>query len=289
MQVYTVQPGDSPARIAIKYAGCPKCAVDLVHANPHKRAVRYPNGFLTFQSLVPGERLWLPDEWLNGIHDARPPSYFAALPYADGVTRGRLGSPGTLSDYAALEAASSQVAAMAAMDDQSFSNAVGDAGTAINNSISEAYGSSVPAAASYAQDVQNGTQWAWSRNVDLARGIAASDIDTTVEARLDIQNALSTALGNARLALQALSAAPPILPPPPEPTPDPAPPAPLPAPPMPPPAPRPTPSPFPAPPSAVTAPQQQKLSTGAVVGIGLLGAGAVAGMVLLTTTRGGRR
>jgi len=89
MRVYEVQQGDSPAKIAIQFAGCPKCAHDLVRANPHKPAMMHPNGFLTFQSLSPGEQLHLPEKWFNGELDALPPSYFASLPYADGVTPGK--------------------------------------------------------------------------------------------------------------------------------------------------------------------------------------------------------
>jgi hypothetical protein len=65
-------------------AGCPKCAIDLVRANPHKPIVQYPNGYITFRELRVGETLWLPDVWFNGLHDQRPASYFAALPSADG-------------------------------------------------------------------------------------------------------------------------------------------------------------------------------------------------------------
>ena len=90
MRIYEVQQGDSPAKIAIQFAGCPKCAHDLVRANAHKPTVTYPNGFLTFQSLLPGERLYLPEKWFNGELDALPPSYFASLPYADGATPGKI-------------------------------------------------------------------------------------------------------------------------------------------------------------------------------------------------------
>jgi hypothetical protein len=92
MKTYVVQPGDSPASIAAKpeMAGCPKCARDLVLiANPHKETVTFPNGFVTFKELHVGEVLNLPDKWFNGELDQMPPSYFAALPYADGVTPGK--------------------------------------------------------------------------------------------------------------------------------------------------------------------------------------------------------
>jgi hypothetical protein len=81
---YIVQPGDSPARIAARQAGCPKCAIDLVVANPHKPAVRYPNGFVTFRELRVGERLALPDKWFSGALDRLPRAYFESLPSADG-------------------------------------------------------------------------------------------------------------------------------------------------------------------------------------------------------------
>jgi len=60
-------------------AGCPKCAVDLVRANPQKPAVTYPNGFVTFRDLRAGERLNLPDKWFNGTLDDLPKSYFEGL------------------------------------------------------------------------------------------------------------------------------------------------------------------------------------------------------------------
>jgi hypothetical protein len=70
-------------------AGCPKCAIDLIRANSHKRTRTLPNGYVTFEELRAGEKLMLPDKWFNGELDAMPPEYFAALPYADGVTPGR--------------------------------------------------------------------------------------------------------------------------------------------------------------------------------------------------------
>lgn len=91
---YRVQPGDSPARIAAVFAGCPKCSADLIAANPQKPAVRYPNGFVTFQSLRVGERLNLPDKWFNGALDRLPPSYFAGLPSMDGRVGEHTPDPG---------------------------------------------------------------------------------------------------------------------------------------------------------------------------------------------------
>ena len=82
MRQYVVQPGDSPAKIASRsdMAGCPKCAADLVAANPQKQAVRYPNGFVTFKDLHVGEVLNIPDKWSNGTLDALPKAYFDNLP-----------------------------------------------------------------------------------------------------------------------------------------------------------------------------------------------------------------
>lgn len=87
MRQYVVQPGDSPASIAAKLGGCPRCARDLVAVNTHKAAKRLPNGFITFHDLHAGETLNLPDIW-DGDNDKRPPSYFKSLPSADGVTFG---------------------------------------------------------------------------------------------------------------------------------------------------------------------------------------------------------
>jgi hypothetical protein len=80
MQTYVVQPGDSPARIATRFAGCPKCVVDLVAANPHKPSRTYPNGFRTFDTLRVGERLLLPRKWFDGTLDRMPRIYFDRLP-----------------------------------------------------------------------------------------------------------------------------------------------------------------------------------------------------------------
>lgn len=91
MRVYEVREGDSPASIAAQdaHAGCPKCSRDLVAANPHKETVTHPNGYVTFKELRAGEILNLPDRWFNGELDSMPPEYFAALPFADGVTPGK--------------------------------------------------------------------------------------------------------------------------------------------------------------------------------------------------------
>ena len=207
MRVYVVQPGDTPAKIASmeQHAGCPKCARDLVLANPHKESVRHPNGFLSFRDLRVGERLWLPDKWFSVEFDRLPPAYFKALPSADGVTPSTLGdaAAGVLGDFAALDAAGAKLAALASMTDAQFNAAAPDVGTAIDAANQEAYGSANATAAAHAKDAHDGTQWAWQRNGELATALASGDATGAQAARLDIQNALTTALGNARLALEA--------------------------------------------------------------------------------------
>jgi len=206
MRTYVVKAGDSPGSIAAKFAGCPKCAASLPSVNPGKPTITYPNGFVTFRTLDVGEVINLPDKWFNGDLDSRAPLYFAALPYADGVTPSTLGdrAAGVLGDYALLDSATAKVNALAAMDNATFSSAVGEAGSSIDASVEEAYGSPNAQAAQYAQSVQSGTQWAWNRNNDLTTALASGDTATATQARLDVQNALSTALGNARLTLQSL-------------------------------------------------------------------------------------
>ena len=126
--IYEVRAGDSPAKIAIQYAGCPKCAIDLVLANPHKPSVTYPNGFRTFQSLRAGERLRLPDKWFNGTLDAMPPSYFAALPHPSGVS-GSLGQPSA----SVVAAAHGAIAAI--NGDPGYCTSVGQPGSTVNTAV----------------------------------------------------------------------------------------------------------------------------------------------------------
>jgi hypothetical protein len=166
--------------------------------NAHKPTVVYPNGYTTFRDLRVGEVINLPDKWFSPAFDQLSPAYFKVLPYADGRTRGSIGA---LGDYPDLDVATGKVAALAAMDNAAFNAAVGDAGAAIDAAVQEVYGSANAVAAAAAQNVQSGTQWAWGRNGDLAAAIASGDAAAVTQARLDIQNALSTALGNARVAL----------------------------------------------------------------------------------------
>jgi hypothetical protein len=208
VRAYEVRPGDSPAKIAIEHAGCPKCARDLVLANRHKESVRHPNGFLSFRSLQPGERLWIPDKWSSPEFDRLPPAYFKALPNADGVTPSTLGdaATGVLGDFQALDAASAKLSALAGMTDAQFNAAVGDVGAAIDAGVQEAYGSANAVAAAHAKDAHDGTQWAWQRNGQLTTALASNDANGVQAARLDVQNALTTALGNARAALETFYA-----------------------------------------------------------------------------------
>jgi len=205
MRSYVVRPGDSPAKIAIEFAGCPKCAVDLVHANPHKGSVVYPNGFASFKSLVAGEKLNLPSKWFDGSLDMRPKAYFVALPYADGVTPSMLGAAaaGILGDYATLDQATMLVGTLSSMDDQSFAAAVPDTVTTIDASVKEAASGSNTVATASAEDVQNRTATALKRNTDLIAAITADDQTAATQARLDVQNSLSSAIASARVALQA--------------------------------------------------------------------------------------
>ena len=95
MRVYTVQAGDSPASIAAKLAGCPKCAVDLVAANRARPTIVYPNGYETFVDLTEGDTLALPEKWFDGSLDRAASDYFLRLPSVDGRTGGALaGLPG---------------------------------------------------------------------------------------------------------------------------------------------------------------------------------------------------
>lgn len=207
MRQYVVQPGDSPASIAARadMAGCPKCARDLVQVNAHKVARTLPNGFMTFETLVPGEVLNLPDKWFDGTLDTRPHAYFAALPYSDGVTPSTLGlaAAGVLADYATLDQATALVGTLPSLDDASFSAAVPDTAALIDSSIAKEVGDMAGTAVTHAQNARVNTSAARTRNVDLGNALAAGDEAAATKARLDIQNAFSTAISDARIALQA--------------------------------------------------------------------------------------
>jgi len=214
---HIVQAGDSPASIAAFYAGCPKCARDLLAEHPHRETISYPNGYRTFKvPLRVGERLRLPEKWFSGELDKRPKSYFASLPHPDGVTPSKLGAlaAGVLGDFATYDAASATAASLSKMSDIVFSNAVDGACTLIDQSVHEADGSATPGIAAYAQAVHTATNAARQRNQDLVAAITAGDQASATKARADIQADLATAIDAAQLALQAVygNAAPPAPP-----------------------------------------------------------------------------
>ncbi len=207
MREYIVQAGDSPASIAARddMAGCPRCAIDLIHSNPQKRSIVHPNGFRTFESLRVGEKLRLPTKWFDGSLDTRPKAYFKALPHYDGVTPG-VGAPNVLNDYAVLDAAAAQVGALASLSDQPFNYAVDVACTAVDAAVGQiGNGDTVPTvyAAPYAQEVRKYTALARQRNAELKAAIVAGDNQAAFKVRSDILHNLSSALTSAQLALQA--------------------------------------------------------------------------------------
>lgn len=131
---YTVRQGDSPALIAARHAGCPKCAADLVPANPHKAATVLPNGFTTFKELRAGEKIALPDKWFDGTLEGLPPAYFLALPSADGRTRGTLA--GTLgAGFGAALVSAANAAAAALNADPKYCVSVSSVGSPVNSAV----------------------------------------------------------------------------------------------------------------------------------------------------------
>lgn len=136
---------------------------------------------------------------------------FEAQPGMGAVDFNRLATG--LGDYPALALATIKVGALASNTDTSFANNVGSARDAVNISVSEAVGSSNATAAGLANDTMQGTAWAWNRNADVISMLAGQQSgqgpnDTIAAARTDIMNAFATALGNAKLALDALAAPP---------------------------------------------------------------------------------
>jgi hypothetical protein len=206
---YIVRFGDTPASIASRpdMAGCPKCARDLVTANPHKEAVTYPNGYTTFRNLRVGEKLNLPDKWFSKEFDERPKKYFAALPAVDGKTLSSLGlaeAAGILGDYGAFDTAVSTITSLASLSPQSFSNAVDAACTLVDQSVREADGSANPGIAAYAQAVHLSTNAARQANQALVAALTSGDQSAISKSRADVQQNLTTALDAAKLALQAV-------------------------------------------------------------------------------------
>jgi hypothetical protein len=116
-------------------AGCPKCSVDLVRANPHKKTITYPNGFVSFRELRAGEKLNLPDKWFDGTLDRLPKSYFAALPYADGVTPGKKMGVGLAAPYSEALVAAARAADAAIGADDNYCASVARVGTPVNTAV----------------------------------------------------------------------------------------------------------------------------------------------------------
>lgn len=208
---YIVRAGDSPAKIAANIAGCPKCAVDLIAANPHKPTRRLPNGFVTFRALVTGEHLKLPEKWIDGRLDDRPKAYFAALPYADGVTPSVLGdaASGVLGTYALLDQAIGSTGALAGLSNVDFGREIGSTVQLIDASVNEAYYGINKTAASISQNVITMTREALSYAAAMDQARVSGPPTAIATNRLAAQNALSTALGAAKIALEVYySAAP---------------------------------------------------------------------------------
>ena len=275
MQIYEVREGDSPGSIAADFAGCPKCARDLVKVNSHKPIVTLPNGFATFRSLRVGEKLWLPDKWFTSELDELPPAYFAALPHPDGVTPSKLGAlaaAGVLGDFNALDTASSSVALLAQVGDQAFNSSVNAAASLIDAAVHEADTSTNPAVTSIVKDIHAATAWAKQRGADFAAASTAGDQSTAATARTDAQTALSTALSNAKSVIQTIHSSPATKPEQPELT---LPPLVINLPPA---------RSLPIQEQTFIPPQKTGMSTGAIMGLALIGVGAVGGVIYLSTT-----
>ncbi len=270
MRTYIVQVGDTPASIAAQdaMAGCPKCAVDLIRANPHKPTRMHANGYRTFREMTVGERLRLPEKWFNGALDGLPKAYFVGLSHHDGVTG--------LGDYPTLDQAITQVSILDTMDDITFNLSAGVVADLIDMSISGVGTSTAAASATFAKDTHTSTSWARQRNMDMADAITARNIEAAASARYDVRNALTTALGSARLCLQAYYGGVVSTPSMPAPAPAPAPTK---------PAPAPTPAPTPI---VQTTAAKPGISTAGVVGIGLVAAGAAGAAYYYLKPRGRR-
>lgn len=230
MRIYEVQPGDTPASIAAQdaHAGCPKCSIDLIAANPHKPTRTHPNGYVTFRELRAGEKLNIPDKWASKEFDALPPSYFAALPFPDGVTPGKrttgVGETFSPELVAAAKQADAAIAASAGYCDD-----VARVGTPVNSAV-------------------HAFKLAWNATQPDKVPINTGNYESATA------EALRRVLGEAFEPCAARRVSVPRAP---------------------------TPSPV-----IVTPPSPSKVSTGNMVGYGLLAAGAVGGGIYLFSRRG---
>ncbi len=211
MRTYVVRAGDTPASIASEdhHAGCPKCAVDLIKANPQKRAKRLPNGFLTFEELREGEILKLPSKWFDGGLDTRPRAYFAALPHPDGVTPGTVGSEGLLGDYATLDDASEKVLALGKMSDSDFPAAVNQAASLIDQTVREVDSHQNPAIVAYAQAAHSLASSARMHGLGMSSAQSMNDPAKAARERTAAQNDLLSAIDASRMAMAAVYGDPP--------------------------------------------------------------------------------
>jgi hypothetical protein len=208
MRTYVVEAGDSPGSIAIKFASCPKCSVDLVRCNDGKEIVTYPNGYVSFKELRAGEQLRLPEKWFEPRFELLPPAYFGSLPYADGVTPSPFGdlAPVVLRDFRALDVAANKLCALTTMDDATFASNMNDAADAINASVQPALASTTPSAVQYAQGARDALKWAIQCGQMFQMSLDMGATQFPAKARTDVQKALTTALGNAQYALKEMYA-----------------------------------------------------------------------------------
>ena len=202
MRTYIVEPADSPGKIAVKFAECPKCSRDLILANADKkRVVVHANGYLTFESLTPGETLVLPEKWFDPGFDLLPPAYFASLPYADGVTPSPFGAdaPVILGHFKALDVAAEKLRALASLNDQAFARSIGDVAEALDHAVEPALYESNEAASRRAFSAKEMVRFAVPA-AKMFTAFAASGV-STAGVRSDVLEAFGAALDHARHAL----------------------------------------------------------------------------------------
>ena len=123
--------------------------------------MRLPNGFLTFQSLRPGERLNVPDKWSSKHFDELPPVYFSALPAPDGVTPSRLGAlaDGVLGNFATLDTAIKEIAELSTLVDAEFAAGAGVVASLLQQAMGEVLKGGNPAAVRHAEEVLASLSW----------------------------------------------------------------------------------------------------------------------------------